>query len=449
MTEEFAKPFFRPIVIALIEEQSIPMFDKLFGGKKEEARKSETGSKSESGRPKETKSQASPSSAAGAPSRAPDPRPSLHVDEESLAAQSRARAAIAALHAAAPSPTVHDFQLPEQAGVRERSAALFSVGEHKQAIDLVVQELNRTSGNSPKPIWFMLMDAYQALGQQAAFEKSAALFANFFKTSPPSWEGREQAAVVSTPSGNMIGRHVLVVDGQPSQIHGDKLKDFVAASREEGKAKLDLSRSRLDEDHALRVDDLRVLLTLMRRLRKHQISTLLMGENQVVEVLRTVIQKDLPVPGGELYWELLLEFMQWRGQEEAFEDLAILFADRFRKSAPGYESEGVVALAPTENIQDNHTPVGLVPPEHLTETGMVKWCEQVEAELPFGEAVLWLDFRNVQSISFDAATHLASRLKSWNRSAEQFTVEQPSELVHALFDITGVSAQVTILPRKR
>lgn len=419
------------------------MLEKLFGKKDKGEKKSEPPKKVE------------------APVRAPESRPraespevktvsnkpSLHVGEESLVAEERARAAIAALNASAPAPASYDFDLPQDSGVREKAAALFAVDEHKQAIDLLVMDLNKSMGNSPKPIWFMLMDAYQALGQQAAFEKSASLFASFFKTSPPSWEGPAAAVVVG--SSTPIGRNVLVLDGQPSQIHSDKLRDFVASARQEKKAKLDLSRSRLDEDHALRVDDLRVLLNLMKKLRQHQISTLLMGENQVVEVLRTVIQRELPVPSAELYWELLLEFLQWRGQEDAFEDLAIQYAERFRRSAPGYERDGVVAQAPTEDHSSLEGASGLLPPEALSDAEMDRWLEAVGASLPFGEAVLWLDFRKVHRVSFDAATAFASKLRSWNLSKEQLTIEQPNELVAALFDITGVSAQVTLIPRKR
>lgn len=422
------------------------MFEKLFGGKKDE-RKSEASRKDEP-RPRSAVDRAPlrPSPAREAPA----PTPRLHVGEESLAAEERARAAIAAIHAAVPAPSARTVVLPEHAGVREEAAALFAVGEHKQAIDRLVGALNKSAGNSPKSIWFMLMDAYQALGQQAAFEKSAALFAGFFKTSPPSWEGAAEAPPAAATTGGAVGRNVLILDGQPAQIHPEKLKDFVAAAREEGRARLDLSRSRFDEDHSQRVDDLRILLTLMRRLRRHQVSTLLMGENQVVEVLRTVIQRDLPVPSAELYWELLLEFMQWRGQEEAYEDLAIQYGGRFGRSAPGYELGGVVALAPTEAVEEApHGAAGVTPPRMLDEGAMERWCVSLEGQLPHGEGVLWLDFGHVAHVSFDAAVLLASRLKAWALPAEQISVEHPSELVTALFEITGVAAQATLLPRRR
>ena len=427
------------------------MLEKLFGGRKDE-KKSGTSKKQEAPAPRPSPQPRSsettpPKESAEAVKPLSPKKPFLHVSEDSLAAEERARAAIAALNAAVPAPVTHRFDLPETSGVREKAAALFAVDEHKQAIDLLVLDLNKSMGNSPKPIWFMLMDAYQALDQQAAFEKSASLFANFFKTSPPSWEGGTSPKPVASSLG--IGRNVLVLDGQPSQIHSDKLRDFLTSARQEKKAKLDLSRSRLDEDHALRVDDLRVLLNLMKKLRQHHISTLLMGENQVVEVLRTVIQRELPVPSAELYWELLLEFLQWRGQEDAFEDLAIQYADRFRRSAPGYERDGVVAQAPTEDHSALETPAGVVPPVNLSEAEMTRWLEAVDAHLPLGEGVLWLDFRHVHRVSFDAATLFASRLRSWNLSRENVTLDQPNELVSALFDITGVSDQTTLIPRKR
>lgn len=373
--------------------------------------------------------------------------------EDAVLAEERARAAMAAVSAAAAPPPAPQISLPEDAGVREQAAAYFSSGEHKRAVDLLVGHLNKTAGNAPRSIWFMLMDAYQALGQQAAFEKSAWLFADFFKTSPPSWE--QAPTPVQSSVGSAMGRNVLVVDGLPSRAHPEKLKDYVAAAREANHAKLDLSRTRLDEDHAQRSDDLKVLLQLMRRLRRHQVPTLLMGENQLVEVLRTVLQQDLPVPQADLYWELLLEFMQWRGQEDAFEDLAISFAKRFGRSAPGYEFSGVIALAPDDQPHSPQTgSMGpLSPPETLDDASMAMWCERLDMEFgvspPTLDSPIRLDFSHVRQVSFSSAGLLASQLKKWGWNTDAVVLASPSELVSALFDITGVSGQVHIQPRKR
>ena len=422
------------------------MLEKFF--RKKEDKKSES-VRSEAPRPSKPRDPETPR----VPREPREPRgtkatePTLKVGADSKAAEDRARAAMAAVNASEPATNYH-FDLPEEAGVREEAAGLFAVGEHKRAIDLLVGTLGKTAGRAPKPIWFMLMDAYQALGQQAAFEKSASLYANVFKVSPPSWERETHEPSVQNETSMTVGRHVMVLDGQPSHIHPEKLRDFIAAARKEGRAKLDLSRSRLDEDHVQRVEDLRALLGLMRRLRHYQIETMLMGENQVVEVLRTVIQRDLPVPSADFYWELLLEFLQWRGQEEAFESLAIQFADRFHRSAPGYEVSGVVAQAPTETVVAEDEG-GVEPPPVLDENAMAAWCTGLRSNLPLPEALLWLDFRKVQYVTYDAALHFASRLKEWGRQPEQLAIEQPNELVSALFDITGVAAQVTVIERRR
>ena len=334
--------------------------------------------------------------------------------------------------------------LTEWAGPQEQAAALFAMGEHKRAIDVLVGHLNHTAGNAPRAFWFMLMDAYEALGQQEAFEKSAYFFADFFKTSPPSWEGAALAPSTTGP----VGRNVLVLDGSPSQAHPDKLKDFVAAAREAGRAKLDMSRTRLDDDHVQRTDDLRSLLDLMRRLRRRQVKVVLMGETPTVEILRQVIQHDVPVPSQVLYWDLLLEFMQWRGQEQQYEDLAIRFAARFGRSAPGFEPTGVVAEAPTETAPMEPAS-GHVPPAVLDDTAMEAWCQGLETSLPAPGEVERLDFRRVRHISFSAAGVFADRLRQWDLPNTSWVVAQPSELVWTLFDITGVAGQVSLEPRRR
>lgn len=405
--------------------------------------------------PKESSAVSQPPSRV--PPKAPAPRPAAPVpapapavrNDDGALAEARAKEAIASMAASA--PVVHTNQelgLDEDAGIREQAAARFAAGEQKMAIDLLVQQLNRTRGQSPKAIWFMLMDAYQALDQQAAFEKSASMYAEFFKTSPPSWESEKQLGVPG--QGTSMGLNVLVLDGNPSQIHPEKLKAFVSESRRVQHARLDLSRTRLDEDHVQRVEDLKALLGLMKKLRRHEVNVLLMGENQLVEILRTVIQKDLPVPNADQYWLLLLEFMQWRGQESAFDELALQFAGRFGVSAPGFEADGVIAQAPVESTASvDEESEGLVPPAVLDEAAMDLWCARVEAALPGLEPPLVLDFRSVRQVSFHAAGDLAARLTRWARPAETYSVVGPSELVVALFEITGVAPQVVIEARKR
>ena len=421
------------------------MLKKWFGGKDEK----------ESGVPSQAPARASkPSQSGSHASRPPastptrsEPVPVLKNDE-GAAAEARAKAAMATMAAAMPiTRTMKDLGLEEDAGVREEAAARFAAGEQKMAIDLLVQQLNRTRGQSPRPIWFMLMDAYQALDQQAAFEKSASMYADFFKTSPPSWEGE---STEKKGLGASMGLNVLVLDGNPAQIHPEKLKAFLSESRRAQHARLDLSRTRLDEDHVQRVEDLKALLALMRKLRRDEVQVLLMGENQLVEILRTVIQKDLPVPSADQYWLLLLEFMQWRGQENAFDELALQFADRFRLSAPGFEMSGIIAQAPVEAAAPApESESGLLPPAVLDEGAMEQWCGRIETALPMADPPLVLDFRAVRQVSFHAAGDFAARLMRWGRSPDTFSLTGPSELVVALFEITGVAPQVAIEARKR
>ena len=377
----------------------------------------------------------------------PAPPQAALKNDEGAVAEARAKAALATMVGSVPAArSMKDLGLEEGADVRQEAAARFAAGEHKRAIDLLVQQLNKTRGQSPKEIWFMLMDAYQALGQQAAFEKSASMYADFFKTSPPSWEAH---VVPGAGQGASMGLNVLVLDGKPSGIHADKLKAFVAESRRVRQARLDLSRTRLDEDQVQRAEDLRSLLALMKKLRRNEVKVLLMGENQLVEGLRSVIQKDLPVPNADQYWLLLLEFMQWRGQETAFDELALQFAQRFGISAPGFEPGGVVAEAPVEEPVSPKSEMGLLPPKVLDDAAMELWCEQVEAALPLAEGPLLLDFRKVHQVAFHAAGDLAARLLQWGRPPESYTLAGPSELVLALFEIPGVASQVIVEPRKR
>src|SRR5690606_30740197 len=124
---------------------------------------------------------------------------------------------------------------------------------------------------------------------------------------------------------------------------------------------------------------------------------------------------------------------------------------RFGRSAPGYEMDGVVAAAPMDTAPASSSE-GLEPPPTLDEAAMEQWCDRIERLTPAAptlEKPLRLDLAGVRMVAFGAAGILASRLRQWAWPPAAVVLEAPSELVWALFDITGVSGQAHIQPRRR
>lgn len=335
-------------------------------------------------------------------------------------------------------------RLPAGAGVREEAAALYAAGSATRAAEALLTEINTTKGGCPPSLWYMLLDLYQYTNQQQAFEKLAYFFSSHFKQTPPAWDDSE-LPVGATSSG----LNVLVVDGFLHAIHADKVREFVSAGRADHHARLDLSRARLGEDAASCEAGITGLVRLMARLRQFRVPTLLMGETQLAEQMRSAVAA---LSGAEArpYWLLLLEFLQWRGQREAFEDLAFRYAERFAFSPPEFEEEGVVALAPGNDPE----PRGGARGRAIQVPGVIAQAEMTALIAAVGEAIrapgsLRLDFYRVRSMTYEAASAWAAFLHRSNLDADRIVAVRPSELIVALMDIVGASGLITIEPRKR
>lgn len=331
--------------------------------------------------------------------------------------------------------------------IREEAAAAFSGSDPSRALDLLVSYLNSHYEDAPQSVWFMLMDGYKALNRQKAFNACAKMFASYFKTSPPSWD--EVEVKLSEAPASSKGAGVLIIDGPISQMESSLLKSFIKATKDSKEGTLDLSRASLSDDEVQRIDDISILLKFMRRLRRNEVSVLLMGENQLVETLRAIVSKNLPLSSLELYWELVLEFLQWRGQKDSFEEMAIMFGRHFSRSAPGFEDDGVVAIPPQEKIEELVEINVIRPHPFIDEDYVQSWCEEISMMLPSEEDVLRVDFSQVHRITYKAAQYLAGKLLEWDLPVHNIVFVHPSELISALLEISGISGMVSIEPRRR
>lgn len=363
----------------------------------------------------------------------------LRMEEDALDAERRAQNM-----GRAPVDHGRSIQMTGLSGPCEEAAALYAAGRSREAANVLTSELNNKKGACPQALWYMLMDIYQATGQHVAFEKLAMFFAKVFNTSPPSWE-----AVVVQQMG--FGRNVLIVEGEARDIHPEKIRDFLLAGKSLKQARLDLSRAKLDGTLDDPMASVRRLIDILPRIRRQKISVFLMGEAQMM----TDIRARLRTPDGEndALWLLLFELMQWRGQEESFEDLAVEYAQRFDRCAPGYELDGAIALAPEElapvsEIKWSEKNETITPPSTIAETDTKTLLDKVEETLSRHGSVR-LDVSYVKLLEYDAAVALGRFLGVAGNPRENVIISRPNELIRVLLDIVGASDLVSIEPRRR
>ena len=363
----------------------------------------------------------------------------LRMEEDALSAERRA-------HTMGRKPVESNASLvpPGLSGPCEEAAALYAVGKSKEASHILTTELNKEKGRCPAPLWYMLLDIYQATAQQQAFEKLALFFAKVFNTSPPSWE--EQAAVSTG-----FGRNVLIVEGAPKDIHVEKVRDFLQAAKALRQARVDLSRAKLDGSPEDRLVSVQRLLDILLRLRRDKVSVLLMGETQIMTDLRSR-QRGVESNSDPL-WLLLFELLQWRGLEETFEDLAVEYAQRFDRCAPGYETGGAIAIAPEDAPPEDEgkwTERGptLVPPPSISGAESQLLLSRIEAMLARHGNVR-VDASGLRLLDYEAASALGGFLGVAGQSRDNIVISRPSELVKVLLKIVGAEPFVSIEPRRR
>lgn len=371
-------------------------------------------------------------------SRPPDSRPRLGTRVSPQDEKSRARV----LKAMDPDPGVAAAPgMTRGSGVREEAAALYAAGRHQDASQVLTSAMQASRGQVSTSLWYMLFDIYQATGQKLAFERLASLFAQAFEKSPPSWSNEDVAKVQGA------GRNVMVVEGPISAINQDKLVDFIHSARAARTARLDLSRATLGPDASSRRESMASLVSMLSRLRRYKVPTLLMGDLQLLEQAEAL--RNSEEGEANAAWMMTFELLQWHGQEERFEELALRYAVKFEESAPGYEAGQALAVVPGEDKDlPPETSGHVLVPARIDATNIEKFLLSIDHAIrATGKAQI--DAAGLKLMTYDAATRLAAYLSSLGLSPQAVEVSSPCEAVMVLLEMAGASDFMHISPRKR
>lgn len=316
------------------------------------------------------------------------------------------------------------------------AAAAHAGGESRMAINALIQRINATGGRCDVRIWLSVLDLYLIQNSQAPYEKLASHFADLFKFSAPPWEKFEDPSKPKEFSASW--RNALIIEGSPASVHEDKVRDFLHASKEQNASRLDLSRMRLSDRESERIKEILTLTSVMQRLRRHKCPTLLMGEAELVDFLRTRSRT-----GGDLddeihYWTLLFEILQWRGKEDEFDVLAMEFAEKYDYCHVGFDPTGAIGVVPKISQE---TGGGYHPPETIMDGGEI--MDALRDAWTNGRPVS-IDLSYVKRIGMDAARGVAELLQAQNDDPRQVRFVNPIEPLVTLLEMAGVTAFSTV-----
>ncbi len=338
----------------------------------------------------------------------------------------------------------------------EEIATIFSEGHDRQALETIKSYFKDKLGNVESRVWFMLLDIYQIQGETQEFDKTALAFAQAFGTSPPSWFGPKNNLDQKENIGN--GKNMIILDAIMKPDFADKFKELFKAAKQEKFCRINISQCKFEQNN---IELFEKFLKLLQDLRKAKISSVLMGDNNLLNFCQRFfkdekLRNNLASSFGEneiVIWQLYLEILQWKGQNEEFDNIALEYADKFEVSPPGWEDNGVM-LINQSNVKEENTSSNFVQifDKDLNGNNINTLLSKIDKDFETSN-YSELDFSLVNRIDFSAAGSITYHIQElWadpNNTDKKVIIKYPNELVTVLLQMLGVTEVVNIIPRNR
>ena len=217
--------------------------------------------------------------------------------------------------------------------VFEEAAILYANGSVAEAEQVLTATLDDPKATTGEGLWMMLLDLYRLTGQRERFEARVLDYAMRFERSPPPW-------VDLSPRGGRTGGERMPAVGLSGDLGGQgdtQLKQIAAGARRSGAVRIDVGKLRKVSDAGCAA-----LLGLLEALLAERIKLSLSSVEPFIEDLarRAVVGQ----AEGRDTWLLLLELLQFTGDQERFENLAIDYAVTFEESPPSWK--GIAVAVP-------------------------------------------------------------------------------------------------------
>lgn len=217
----------------------------------------------------------------------------------------------------------------------EEAAVLYANGNDGEALALLETAVPGDGGAVGEGAWLMLLDLYRLGGHRQRFESRVLDYATRFERSPPPWEdlspGAGKAKTGQAPLVNLSGNLSGAAEKQFQQI--------AAIARRSGGVRIDVSKVRGVDDPGCAV-----WRRLLADLASERIGVTLLNVQSLADVLGRRVAAGRAEERDT--WLMLLELLQYSGDQARFEDLAVNYAVTFEESPPSWERRGAVAPAP-------------------------------------------------------------------------------------------------------
>lgn len=326
-------------------------------------------------------------------------------------------------------PVLETTSATPMCGVLENAALLFASGQAGPAR----VRLEDGVANDPEALksdlaWLALFDLLQRAGDRSGFDQLALRYVVNFEQSAPGWE------TVDIP---VPGKRTAPIGGYIA-LSGEL--SAASAMQIEGVKRIGAKQARLDLSTITGFDSAgaRLLADALGTVRRQRAPLSL----ERVERLRPLLEKAVREGrrGGEGAWLLLLELLQWQGDQAAFDDRAVEYAVTFEMSPPSWEPPASAGPAgPAAQAGNGSTAEDLDAIAWSGEvTGASPRALTTVLEVAQSRTTMLLDLANLERIDFAAAAALVNAVNRLATQRKTLQIAGATAIVRALLFLVGL-----------
>lgn len=320
----------------------------------------------------------------------------------------------------------------------EEAAVLYANGNAREAQAILEASTNDVDVVTGIGVWMMLLDLYQLTGQRENFEARVLDYARRFECSPPPWVDLSG----SRPSRKADVIPLINLSGSLNAQSAQQFQQLRLIGHRSGALRLDFRRLKSIDDHGCKL-----LLDLVQFFARERVRLHLLNAVQLVNLLKPQVQ--VGVAEGRERWLLLLEGLQFTGDEEVFEEQAIQYAITFEESPPSWEAREIPAVVAQSACMDISSgeagPDGCVMLEGELNSASSESIRNLAASAHEGR-VLEVDCTRLRRMDFVSSGMLFNVLSALHNQGRQVSLKNVNAMVAALWRVMGIDkvASVTL-----
>jgi anti-anti-sigma regulatory factor len=326
--------------------------------------------------------------------------------------------------------------------VAEEAAMLYANGEASGAEKCLsaVLEGNTHGHGAGEGLWMMLISLYRLTGQQEAFEHLVLQYAIRFEKSPPPWE--DQSGRLGRARG--LNAYPLVGIGLSlSEQSRTQLEQMRVVGRKSEGLRIDVGRLRsVDETGAT------LLLKALSDMNTDRVTALLVHPQRMIEIIQPTLQ--MGVPNARPLWLLMLEAMQYMGDEALFEQWAVDYAVTFEESPPSWENrvgpQDESSLTPESGLEVDTRMDERFALEGEICANAMEGLKQLAA-MAAQKTRIEVECIKLRRIDFVSAGSLFNILKTLQSQKKVVVLRNVNAMVAALLRIMGVDQVAQVMVR--